>query len=927
MPDWAREVCTRLSSLRLSPTRETEIVEELSQHLDDRWRELIAGGALPDEATQLTLAEFRDGDVLPRYMAPLRHAHLPPSITPGAPAERLLGDLWQDLRYARRTMAARPSFTAVAVLSLALGIGADTAIFGLWNGVLHASLPAVREPEQLVMLSNPDERGSWTGRTQGPRSWLTYSEFEQLRDHADSFSAIMASQSSLSTWQVRFDGDAWEEVSGRLVSGGFFQVLGVDPAIGRLFTVAEDRTDAPDAVISYTYWQRRFGGRPDVLGRPLTIRKAVLTIVGVAPRGFIGETSGQQPDLWLPLRMQPSVIPGSDRLHDMPPEKAMWLHVFGRLKPGVPLAQAEAQANAVFHAGLESFYGAIASGERRREFLDQRLQVRPARRGASATRREFAQSLTTLLVAVAVLLLIACANLANLLLARGAARKPEMAVRLSLGANRGRLIRQLVTESLALAAIGGVAAIAVAYVLHGALVSMMARSDSDFAMSFALDPLVMTFLLAATVAAALLFVVLPAWQVTKTDAGATLKEQSRGAIGSFGQLRSGRLLVSLQLALSLPLLVGAGLLARTVYNLQRADLGFPAERLLLVRVNLREAGYEGARRDRLLRELVGEIGRIPGVQAASFSQLGVFSGGESSATIEVEGYAPKGHDDHESALDVIGPRYFSTLGVPMRLGREILENDRGNATNVCVINEAFAKRFFDQRNPIGMRITLVNDDSRTSYQVVGVANNARTHSLRGDVEPRYFVPAKQPSSSANSPTLLIRTTTETGPVLAAVRKAIQGVDAALPIISATSIEEQMAPLTAQDRTTAQLAVVFGCVALTLAAIGLYGVLSYGIARRTGEIAIRIALGAQRGRVISMILRETIGLLSAGLALGGGLAYAASRLIDSRLYGVAPQDPLTLALATGLLLLVALSAAYLPAQRASRLDPMAALRHQ
>ena len=927
MPDWAREVCTRLSSLRLSPTRETEIVEELSQHLDDRWRELIAGGALPDEATQLTLAEFRDGDVLPRYMAPLRQAHLPPSITPGAPAERLLGDLWQDLRYARRTMAARPSFTAVAVLSLALGIGADTAIFGLWNGVLRASLPAVREPEQLVMLSNPDERGSWTGRTQGPRSWLTYSEFEQLRDHADSFSAIMASQSSLSTWQVRFDGDAWEEASGRLVSGGFFQVLGVDPAIGRLFTVAEDRTDSPDAVISYTYWQRRFGGRPDVLGRTLTIRKAVLTIVGVAPRGFIGETSGQQPDLWLPLRMQPSVIPGSDRLHDMPPEKAMWLHVFGRLKPGVPLAQAEAQANAVFHAGLESFYGAIASGERRREFLDQRLQVRPARRGASATRREFAQSLTTLLVAVAVLLLIACANLANLLLARGAARKPEMAVRLSLGANRGRLIRQLVTESLALAAIGGVAAIAVAYVLHGALVSMMARSDSDFAMSFALDPLVMTFLLAATVAAALLFVVLPAWQVTKTDAGATLKEQSRGAIGSFGQLRSGRLLVSLQLALSLPLLVGAGLLARTVYKLQRADLGFPAERLLLVRVNLREAGYEGARRDRLLRELVGEIGRIPGVQAASFSQLGVFSGGESSATIEVEGYAPKGHDDHESALDVIGPRYFSTLGVPMRLGREILENDRGNATNVCVINEAFARRFFDQRNPIGMRITLVNDDSRTSYQVVGVANNARTHSLRGDVEPRYFVPAKQPSSSANSPTLLIRTTTETGPVLAAVRKAIQGVDAALPIISATSIEEQMAPLTAQDRTTAQLAVVFGCVALTLAAIGLYGVLSYGIARRTGEIAIRIALGAQRGRVISMILRETIGLLSAGLALGGGLAYAASRLIDSRLYGVAPQDPLTLALATGLLLLVALSAAYLPAQRASRLDPMAALRHQ
>jgi predicted permease len=932
MPDWAREVRTRLSSLRLSPARETEIVEELSQHLDDRWRELMAGGALPDEATQSTLAEFRDGDVLARHLAPLRQAQMPPSITPGAPTGPLLGDLWQDLRYAMRAMAARPSFTAVAILSLALGIGANTAIFGLWNGVLHASLPAVHKPEQLVMLSNPDDSGMWTGRwdgrTDGPRSWLTYGEFEQLRDHAEGFSALMASQSSLSTWQVRFEGGAWEEARGRLVSGGFFQVLGVSPAIGRLFTTTEDRAETPDAVISYSYWQRRFGGRPDVLGKTVTLRKAALTIVGVAPSGFVGETSGQQPALWLPLRVQPSVLPGNDWLHDTPPDKVMWLHVFGRLKPDVTQAQAEAQANAVFQAGLESFYGATASGGRRREFLDQRLRIRPGARGASATRNEFSHSLTALLAAVGVLLLIACANLANLLLARGAARKPEIALRLSLGASRGRLIRQLVTESLALAAMGGMAAIAVAYVLHGALVRMMAESDPRFHMSFALDPLVLAFVLAATLAAALLFGVLPAWQVTKTDAGATLKEQSRGAIGSLGQMRSGRFLVSLQLALSLPLLVGAGLLARTVYNLQRADLGFPAERLLLVRVDLREVGHETVRRDSLLRELLEQFQQTPGVRATSFSQLGVFSGGESSTTIEVEGYAPKGDHDRGSARDVVGPGYFSTLGVPIHLGREILANDRGDAPKVCVINEAFAKRFFDRRNPIGMRITSIDDDDkRTACQIVGIAKNARTQRLRGDVEPRYFVPAEQSPSSANRPTFLIRTATETAPVMAAVRKTIERVDAALPIMSARSMEEQVAPLTAQDRTTAQLAVVFGCVALTLAAIGLYGVLSYGIARRKGEIAIRIALGAQPGGVISMILRETTGLVSVGLALGGGLAYAASRLIDSRLYGVAPQDPLTLALATGLLLLVALSAAYVPAQRASRLDPIATLRQQ
>jgi putative ABC transport system permease protein len=926
---WAREVRTRLSSLNLPPTREADIVDELSQHLEDRWRELMAGGALPDEATQLALAEFRDGNVLARYIAPLRLAHQPPSSTPGVSSAHLLGDCLQDLRYAGRGMAAKPGFTSVAILSLALGIGANTAIFSLWNGVLHASLPAVHKPEQLVMLSNPDESGSWTGRTEGPRSWLTYGEFEQLRDHAEGFSALMASQSSLSTWQVRFEGGESEGASGRLVSGGFFEVLGVGSAIGRVFTAAEDGTETPGAVMSYSYWQRRFGGRPDVLGRSFTVGNAALTIIGVAPPGFIGETSGQRPDLWLPLRMQPSVLPGRDRLHDTPPEKAMWLHVFGRLKPGVSQAQADAQANGVFRAGLESFYGAPASEDRRRVLLNQRLQVRPGAHGASPRRQEFSQSLTTLLAAVGVLLLIACANLANLLLARGAARKPEIALRLSLGASRGRLIRQLVTESLALAAIGGMAAIAVAYVLHGALVRMLAESDPRFHMRFSADPLVLAFVVAATLGAALLFGVLPAWQLTRADAGASLREQSRGAIGTFGQLRSGRFLVSLQLALSLPLLVGAGLLARTVYNLQRADVGFPAERVLLVRVDLRKAGVERARRSSLLRELVGQIQQIPGVHATSFSQLGVFSGGESSATIEVEGYTPKGDpkgdDVRESATDVIGPGYFSTLGVGMRLGREILENDSGDATTVCVINEAFAERFFDQRNPIGMRITADDEGTPTTYHVVGVAGNARTSSLRGDVEPRYFVAALQPPASANSPTFLIRTATETAPVVAAVRKAIQRVDASVSIVSASSIEEQMVPLTAQDRTTAQLAVVFGSVALTLAAIGLYGVLSYGVARRTGEIAIRLALGAQPGRVISMILRETIGLVGVGLALGGGMAYAASRLIDSRLYGVAPQDPVTLAVATGLLLGVALSAAYVPAVRASRVDPMSALR--
>ena len=387
MPDWAGEVRTRLSSVSLSPEREAEIVDELAQHLDDRWHELIAGGAAPADASRLTLAEFRAGDLLARYLAPLRQAHPVPSITPGASVGRLCGDLWQDLRYASRTMAARPSFTAVAVLSLALGIGADTAIFSLWNGVLRAPLPGVHEPEGLVMLSNPDDSGSWTGRTSGPRSWLTYEEFEELRDHARGLSAVMASQSSLITWHVRLNGSPSEEARGRLVSGGFFEVLGFPPRSAGCSprpTIDETR----DVVLSYPYWQRRFGGRADVLGTTLTIRNVALTVIGVAASGFIGETVGQQPDIWLPLRTQPSVLPGRDRLHDTPPEKAMWLHVFARLKRGVTRAQAEAQANAVFHAGLESFYGAAASGDRRSEFLDQRLQIQSGARGASPARND-----------------------------------------------------------------------------------------------------------------------------------------------------------------------------------------------------------------------------------------------------------------------------------------------------------------------------------------------------------------------------------------------------------------------------------------------------------------------------------------------------------------------------------------------------------
>lgn len=849
-----------------------------------------------------------------------------------APKEHLHVIL-QDVRFALRGMAARPGFAAVAILSLALGIGANTAIFSLWNSVLHSSLPGVAHPEQLVILTNPEDAGMWHGTGSGDRDWLTYAEFEQLRDHAASFSAMAASQSSLSRWQIRFAGRDWEDAYGRLVSGGYFQLFGVHAALGRVLAPGDDRNDSPYAVISYHYWQRRFSGRPDVLGATFTVRNAVVTIIGVAAPGFLGETSGQQPDLWISLRTQPAVIPGEDLLHEAPPQKAMWLHAFGRLKPGVTMARAEAESNAIFKAGLESFYGSVVLPEARRDALSQRLKLHPGANGASEARGDFSTSLTVLLAAVGLLLLIACANLANLLLARGAVRRPEMALRLSLGASRGRLIRQMVTESLVLAGMGGIAGLGAAWLVHGALVGMIVQSDRNFRLTFTLDPLVLAFTMGVTLAAALLFGLLPALQVTRTDAGACLKEQSRGAAGSMGRMRLGRSLVSVQLALSLPLLVGAGLLARTVYNLQHVDLGYPVDRLQLAGIDSRVAGYNSVRSETLYLDLLQRIRQIPGVQAATFAHNGIFSGSNSSDPIEVEGFTPQKESDRSSDWDMVGPRYFSTLGIPILAGRDILESDSAAAPKVCVINEAFARKFFAGRNPAGLHLTAIDDNTldsryRVTYEIVGVVRNARTQGLRDAARPRYYTPITQPhGDNVKRASFLIRTASENSSVPGAVRQTIQRTDPMLPILYTRSIEEQMAPWTASERTTAQVAVVFGCVALALAAIGLYGVLSYGVARRRNEIAIRIALGARPGGVVAMVLRETSLLVAAGLALGAGLTYAALRWIASELYGVAPQDPFTLALSAGLLLLAAFSAVYVPAWRASRLDPMKALREE
>lgn len=831
-----------------------------------------------------------------------------------------------DIRFGLRSLGKHRAFTLMAVAMLALGVGASTAIFSAWNGLLRASLPGVSHPEELVVLTDPAEEGMWTGRTDGVRSYLSYDEFVELRDHARSFTAMTATQAQLETWRVRADNGTSEQITGRLVSGEFFQALGVHPALGRLFAQRDDREGASAAVISYSYWRNRFGGRTQVIGTNIEVGDTAVPIIGVAPDGFSGETVGERPDIWLPLHMQPHVLPDSDWLHDTPPEKTMWLRVFARLKPHVSEVQAAAEVNTIFQAGLRSFYGAGASGPRGREFLNQQIEIHPASRGASPVRQEFSTSLTVLLAAAAILLLIGCANLANLMLARGIARHSELAVRAALGAVRGRLVWQLVSESLVLACIGGAAALPVALGLHRVLLTLIQRSRDNFFLRFSIDVQVLVFVLLTTVLAVVVFGAVPAWQVTKNDASAGLIPQSRGTVGAPGRLRSDRLLVLLQLALSLPLLIGAGLLARSVYNLRHADLGFTPDHLVLARVNLQDA-YGPERRDHVLDQLITGIRQLPGVRAVSFSQLGVFGGGESLREVDVEGYTPARADDRTSAVDTVGPGYFSALQIPIVRGRDFRGRDPRDDANVTVVNEAFARRFFGNDNALGKHVTIVTDAARTSYEIVGVAKNAHTRQIRADVQPRYFVQARQPSSPADSPTLLVRTAVSDASMIAAVRKTITSVAPAAPVLFAKTSEAAIAPLLAQDYTTAQVAIIFGAVALALTVIGLYSVIAYGTIRRTSEIAIRIALGAESNRVVVMILRENLCLVVSGLAIGAGLAYAGTRLLEARLYRVGVDDPATAACAILMLLSAAAAAAYLPARRASTVDPMVALRRQ
>jgi predicted permease len=684
-------------------------------------------------------------------------------------------------------------------------------------------------------------------------------------------------------------------------------------------------------VISYDYWQRRFGGKTNVLGTPVRLYGAALTIIEVAVPGFHGETVGENPDVWVPMMMEPLVKPGRDWIHEdlsKSIDKVTWLHVFGRLKPGVTVARAQAEMSVVFKAIIEEGYSKTLSAAIRKDLLDQRIKVRSARTGAFGGRNEFSQQLLVLLVVAGLVLVIACANVANLLLSRTAARYKEVGVRLSLGAAKGRLVRQFITESLLLSSLGGVTGIVLALVAARALLSLLSEPNHPLQFSTAFDWRMLLFTLGITLLTGILFGLAPAFRGTRVDINESLKESGRSVTDTEKRMTFAKSLVAAQVALSLLLVAGAGLFLRTLWNLQSVALGYSKKNLLVVRVDAVTAGYKDAQRPILYNEIADRLRTLPGVRGVTYSENGLFGGTESGDPVDVEGFVRKTKDNEHARFDQIGPGYFSTIGVPMSLGREIGVRDTPGSLRVCVINEAFAKRFFAGRNPIGKHVTDTYGGARLTMEVVGVAKDIRDHRLRGDVPPRFYVPVAQGDGGiAPSIYFEVRTTGDADRMLNSIRKRILQVHANLPIIMARAVDGLIDAQNRQPRMIAQLCSLFGAIALVLAATGLYGVLSYSVARRTNEIGIRMALGADKSNVVGMILQETGVMIALGMAAGVGATLGATRLIANRLYGLSAMDPLTIGAALGIMGSVALAASYIPAAHAARVNPVAALRHE
>jgi predicted permease len=835
--------------------------------------------------------------------------------------------LFQDIRYGIRGLLKRPAFTAVALTILALGIGANTAIFTLINAVVLKPLP-VTKPQELVLFSDSTGEGTRTSDgdpSAGRWDYFSYASYRHFREHDRSFQELGAFRSGESRVSVRRAdaqaGEAAQRASGHLVSGNYFAVLGVNAIQGRVFTNEDDSPAAqPAAVISNAYWKQKLNSDAQIVGKSLLLNGTAFTVVGVMPPEFFGARVRRSPDFWLPLAFQPQIELRKPYVDD---KNVYWLNLIGRLKPGVQLEQAQAAVNVELRQFLTEQYGSQLTDEVRLGIQNSYVTLAPGGRGLSGLRFFYSQALRMLMVIVALVLLIACANVGNLLLSRAAARQAEISLRQALGASRWRLVRQLLTESLLLAVIGGIAGVLIAQWGVSLLVSRLAATSP---LDVKPDASVLLFTLGISLVSGVLFGIAPALRATRVDLTSALKEKS--SHGRKGRFNLGSALVVAQVAVSLILLVGAGLFARSLIKLQQEDLGFNRDNVLLASVDTRLAGYKPDQLSVVYRQLYDRLSALPNVRSATIASYSPMAGTRTNSTVTVRGYTPNKGENMNVADIFVGPNFAETPAVPLLMGREIGLKDTTTSARVGVVNQSFAQAFFPNQNPIGRRITFEEDSDKDDFEIVGVIGDSKYDSAKEQAERTVFRPILQvQDQQAFTNVFELRTLGDPLSLSAEVRAAVAQVNDKLPILNITSLRLQTDEALKQERLIAQLVSFFGLLGLLLSCVGLYGIMAHAVVRRTNEIGIRMALGADRRHIVWMVLKESLLLVAVGLAVGLAASWGAAQLISNQLFGLRPSDPLTLLTAVMLLTLVAALAGYLPARKASRVNPLVALRYE
>jgi predicted permease len=834
-------------------------------------------------------------------------------------------ELLQDVRYGLRMLAKHPGFTLIAILTLALGIGANTAIFSLLNQVLLRRLP-VRNPEELVVLKSPGRHHGHTSSDGDDSEVFSYPLYKGLAKNTSVFGGVLA--------RVKFSASIashgqTDRGSGELVSGNYFDVLGVRPAFGRVLSPADDDVQGahPVLVLSHAYWEQHFGGDAGVLNQTILVNNTEMTVVGVAQGGFTGIQVGQSPDIFVPMTMKGQMTPVRNGLDDW---NDSYLAVLARRKPGISMEQAQAGIN-VDYPGLLVQQAATlklrAGGKDEKEFLGKKIVLTPGAQGRTTAQRDSGPALMALFAMVVLVLLIACTNVANLLLAKAASRQREFAIRSALGASPGRMMRQLLVESFLCALGGGVLGLILGIWIMNILTDAVVSEAGVQGITAKVDGSLLGFAAGATLLSAMLFGLIPAWRATRTGISQMIKDQGSTASAGVSHVRFRKYLVAGQVAFTLLLLTGGALFSRTLWNLRKENLGLSTENLITFSVSPQLSGYDDARTVALIDQLRERLSGLPGVLGVGSSQIPLLTGSEMSGNITVEGRRLQEREDWNVHYDAVSPNYFSTMRVPLLSGREFNAGDTATNTKVAVINETMAREFFPKTNPIGVHFALgAGDNIKPDVEIVGVVKDAKESNVRDAVQPYFYRPYSQ-FGKLFGMSFYVRS--QQDPLLMAntLRETVRGADANLPVYELKTVQRVVDEDLFAERVIAGLTGMFGGLAALLAALGIYGVLAYLVVQRTREIGIRVALGAAAGHVRGLVFKEVGWMVLAGALVGLPLAYGFARLSESLLYGVRAGDVPIYVASLGIICLVALVACYIPSRRATRIDPIVALRYE